>query len=92
MEIYCGLCGQKAHQLFAHLRAVHELSADRYQERCPGAPLISEDLAAAAWDLFTNAKILRRARKEFKEGTAGFKYDPLVPKKQRPPVDAYAEA
>jgi len=46
MEIYCGLCGQKAHQLFSHLREVHEIGPDRYRQRCPGAPLISEDLAA----------------------------------------------
>ena len=46
MEIYCGLCGQKAHQLFSHLREVHEMGPDRYRQRCPGAPLISEDLAA----------------------------------------------
>lgn len=44
MEIYCGLCGQKAHQLFSHLREAHEMKPDRYAERCPGAPLISEDL------------------------------------------------
>jgi len=46
MEIYCGLCGQKAHQLFGHLHEVHEMGPDRYRERCPGAPLISDDLAA----------------------------------------------
>ena len=44
MEIYCGLCGQKAHQLFSHLRDVHEMGPDSYSKRCPGAPLISEDL------------------------------------------------
>ncbi len=46
MQIYCGLCGEKSHQLFSHLREVHEMSPDRYGERCPGAPLVSEDLAA----------------------------------------------
>ena len=46
MEIYCGLCGQKAHGLFNHLRQMHELTPDRYKERCKGAPLISEELAA----------------------------------------------
>ncbi len=46
MQIYCALCGQKSHQLVGHLREVHEMSPDRYGERCPGAPLISEDLAA----------------------------------------------
>ena len=46
MEIYCGLCGEKSHQLFGHLREVHEMVPDRYGERCPGAPLTSEDLAA----------------------------------------------
>ena len=45
MEIFCGLCGQKAHQLFSHLREVHEMGPEKYRERCPGAPLISEDLS-----------------------------------------------
>ncbi len=45
MEIYCGLCGEKSHQLFSHLREVHEMGPDRYGERCPDAPLVSEDLA-----------------------------------------------
>jgi len=45
MEIYCGLCGLKAHQLFSHLREVHEMSPERYGERCSGAPLISDELA-----------------------------------------------
>jgi len=46
MEVYCGLCGQKAHQVFSHLREVHEMEPEKYAERCPGAPLISEDLAS----------------------------------------------
>ena len=45
MEIYCGLCGHKDHELFSHLRQVHEMSADKYRERCPNAPLISDELA-----------------------------------------------
>ena len=45
MEIYCGLCGKKAHQLFTHLRTVHEMKPEKYRERCPDAPLVSEDLA-----------------------------------------------
>lgn len=45
MEIYCGLCGLKSHQLFSHLREVHEMSPERYGERCSGAPLISDELA-----------------------------------------------
>ena len=46
MEIYCGLCGQKSQQLFLHLREVHEMNPERYTQRCPGAPLISDELAA----------------------------------------------
>ena len=45
MEIYCGLCGHKDHELFSHLRQVHEMSADHYRERCPNAPLLSDELA-----------------------------------------------
>ena len=44
MRIYCGLCGHKAHELFTHIREVHELTPERYAERCPGAPLASEEL------------------------------------------------
>ena len=50
MEIYCGLCGQKSHQLFTHIREVHEMKPDRYRERCPDAPLISEDLVSYILD------------------------------------------
>ena len=46
MEVYCGLCGHRAHELFSHIRTVHEMTADRYQERCPEAPLVSDDLAS----------------------------------------------
>ena len=45
MEIYCGLCGDRQHQLFTHLRQVHEMTPERYTERCEGAPLVSDDLA-----------------------------------------------
>ncbi|MFW6119031.1 MAG: AAA family ATPase [Planctomycetota bacterium] len=45
MHVHCGLCGQKAHQLFEHVRELHSLSPEHYLERCPGAPLISEELA-----------------------------------------------
>ncbi|MFP4029676.1 MAG: AAA family ATPase [Candidatus Brocadiia bacterium] len=50
MQIYCGLCGHKAHELFSHLRSVHEMSPDRYRDRCPQAPLVSEDLASYILD------------------------------------------
>lgn len=46
MKIFCGLCGSRHHQLLTHLRNAHEMSPDKYKDRCPGAPLISEDLAA----------------------------------------------
>ena len=44
MEVYCGLCGEKSHELFSHLKRIHEISPAHYRERCPGAPLVSEDL------------------------------------------------
>ena len=45
MQVHCGLCGVTEHQLFTHLKETHELTPSRYAERCPSAPLISEDLA-----------------------------------------------
>ncbi len=44
MKIYCGLCGHAAHELFSHIRDVHSMKPEKYHERCPGAPLISDDL------------------------------------------------
>ena len=48
----------------------------------------AEVLAAVAWDLCTDAALFRRVRAEFTKGTKGFRYDPLIPKGQRPPVPA----
>jgi aminobenzoyl-glutamate utilization protein B len=47
----------------------------------------AEVLAGAAWDLMTNAKVLKKAKDEFKAATKGFRFDPLIPKNQRPPID-----
>ena len=44
MKVFCGLCGHKGHELFTHVRDVHELTTEKYRERCPGAPLASEQL------------------------------------------------
>jgi len=46
----------------------------------------AEILVAAAWDLFTDGRWLRKARAEFEKGTQGFRYSPLIPRNQRPPV------
>lgn len=46
----------------------------------------AEVMAATAWDLLTDASFLRRVRAEFAKGTRRFRYDPLIPKGQRPPV------
>jgi len=45
----------------------------------------AEVFAATAWDLFTDARRLRKIRAEFKKDTKGFKFDPLLGKKARPP-------
>jgi aminobenzoyl-glutamate utilization protein B len=46
----------------------------------------AEVMAGTAWDLFTQPALLKRVRTEFAKGTKGFSYDPLVPRRQRPPV------
>ena len=43
--------------------------------------------AGSAIDLILDKKLLREARAEFKKGTKGFTYDPLIPKRQKVPVD-----
>ncbi len=43
--------------------------------------------AATAWDLLTKPALLKKARGEFKAGTKGFRYAPLVSKRQKPPVE-----
>jgi len=47
----------------------------------------AEVFAAVGWDLATDPKVLARVRAEFRKGTRGFTYDPLIPAKQRPPLD-----
>jgi len=47
----------------------------------------AEVFAGMTWDLCTDAKTLGRIRAEFKQGTKGFKYDPLVPPGQKPTID-----
>ena len=44
----------------------------------------AEVFAATAWDLFTDAKRLRKARAEFRRRRKGRPYDPLLPKGLRP--------
>ncbi len=46
----------------------------------------AQAFAGIAWDLLTDARTLRRIRSEFRKATKGFEYDPLIPKRQRPPI------
>jgi len=43
--------------------------------------------AGAALDLCLNADLMRKVRAEFRRRTRGFAYDPLIPKRQKVPVD-----
>jgi len=43
--------------------------------------------AGSTIDLCSDADLVRRARAEFRRGTRGFVYDPLVTKRQKVPVD-----
>jgi len=43
--------------------------------------------AGSAIDLITDKKLMQQVRAEFKKRTKGFKYDPLIPKTQKVPVD-----
>ena len=43
--------------------------------------------AGTALDLCQNPELMRKARAEFRKRTKGFTYDPLVPKRQKVPVD-----
>jgi aminobenzoyl-glutamate utilization protein B len=46
----------------------------------------AEVMAATAWDLATQPKLLAAVGSEFRKGTKDFTYDPLIPARQRPPV------
>jgi len=46
----------------------------------------AEIFAATAFDLCADSKLLAKAKREFKKRTKGFEYDPLVPKRQKPPT------
>lgn len=51
-----------------------------------GLAVATETLALTAWDLLVDAKLLQAAKDEFAEKSGGRPYDPVVPQKQRPPV------
>ena len=46
----------------------------------------AEVLAGIACDLASDPHLPAKARDEFRERTSGFRYDPLVPKRQKPPT------
>ena len=52
-----------------------------------GMTRAAEVLAGTVWDLVTRPKLLAKVKKEFKEKTKGFRYDPLVSKTQRYPLE-----
>jgi len=47
----------------------------------------AEILGVTAFELCADAALLARARDEFRKGTRGFVYDPLVTPKQKPPAE-----
>jgi aminobenzoyl-glutamate utilization protein B len=49
--------------------------------------LAARTLAATAWDLFEDPKLLPRARAEHRAQRAGRKYRPLLEPDQKPPLD-----
>ncbi len=49
--------------------------------------LAGKVFGAAAIDLVTQPKLLAAAQAEFRQKTRGFKYDPVISRKQKPPVD-----
>jgi len=53
---------------------------------CRGTQRAAEVFAGIAWDLVTNAARRRQIRAEFRKATRGFTFDPLIPKRQRPPA------
>ena len=43
--------------------------------------------AGSALDLFVKPDLLAKVKSEFRSKTKGFTYDPLIPKRQKVPVD-----
>ena len=52
-----------------------------------GMMLAARVLAANAWDLYHEPKVLEEAKAEFKRRLAGRTYKPLLEKDQAPPLD-----
>jgi aminobenzoyl-glutamate utilization protein B len=52
-----------------------------------GMQLAARVLAATAWDLFHDAKLVATARAEFRQRLAGRRYQPLLLPGQEPPLD-----
>jgi aminobenzoyl-glutamate utilization protein B len=52
-----------------------------------GMARAAEVFAGIAWDLVTKPKLLAEAKKEYKKRTKGFRYNPLITKTQRYPIE-----
>ena len=78
-DIACWAKDSRGHSTEIHLqantRAAHK-----------GMILAAKVFGATAVDLVTDGKTLAAARAEFRKKTRGFKYDPVVPKNQKPPI------
>ncbi len=51
-----------------------------------GMMVASKVLACSSFDLMTKPEELAKIRKEFMERTKDFKFDPIIPEGQLPPV------
>jgi len=69
-----------SHGTVSHNRDYAALMKLPYAHR--GALRAAELFAATAWDLCSDRRLLARVRAEFKQRTAGFKFDPLLPARQ----------
>lgn len=69
-----------------HSVAAHELGKSGVAHK--GMLLAGKVLGAAAVVLVAQPKLLAAAKAEFRKKTRGFKYDPVISKRQKPPIAA----
>ena len=68
----------------SHHRDTTRLGKSRFAHR--GMVHAAKVLALSVLSLMEDRNALGRARREFRKKTKDFTYDPIVPKRQRPPV------
>ena len=79
LNVACSSRGTPGHHYLVHEESLAPAAMK-------GLRVAVQTLAFSAWDLLTDPAVLKEAKEEFARKTEGRPYDPVIPARQRPPL------